>query len=89
MWHSTVQQMRVVPRCVLLQVHIYMDRGLSEPVARMVAEELTAKDVVRAHARDELVGGGVGGGGGRLTSEYQAALNELSLSSQALQVCIE
>lgn len=33
---------------------IYIDRGLSPGLARQVAEELTAKDVVRAHARDEL-----------------------------------
>jgi VIT1/CCC1 family predicted Fe2+/Mn2+ transporter len=31
-----------------------VQRGLSEQLARQVAEELTAKDVVRAHARDEL-----------------------------------
>jgi hypothetical protein len=29
-------------------------RGLSPALARQVAEELTAKDVIRAHARDEL-----------------------------------
>lgn len=29
-------------------------RGLSPALARQVAEELTEKDVVRAHARDEL-----------------------------------
>ncbi|KAF8057734.1 pcl1 [Scenedesmus sp. PABB004] len=33
---------------------IYVDRGLSAPLARQVAEELTARDVIRAHARDEL-----------------------------------
>lgn len=33
---------------------IYIGRGLSPHLARQVAEELTAKDVVRAHARDEL-----------------------------------
>lgn len=38
----------------VLQVCIYMDRGLSEHLARDVARELTEKDVVRAHARDEL-----------------------------------
>lgn len=31
-----------------------MDRGLNEHLAREVARELTEKDVVRAHARDEL-----------------------------------
>lgn len=36
------------------QVQIYVDRGLSEVLARQVARELTDKDVVRAHARDEL-----------------------------------
>lgn len=35
-------------------VGIYMERGLSEPLAREVAKELTEKDVIRAHARDEL-----------------------------------
>lgn len=35
-------------------VVIYMERGLSEPLARDVAKELTEKDVIRAHARDEL-----------------------------------
>ena len=33
---------------------IYEDRGISRSLARQVAEELTAKDVIRAHARDEL-----------------------------------
>jgi vacuolar iron transporter family protein len=31
-----------------------VQRGLSEPLARQVAAELTANDVIRAHARDEL-----------------------------------
>lgn len=35
-------------------MHIYIQRGLSPTLARQVAEELTAGDVVRAHARDEL-----------------------------------
>lgn len=34
--------------------HIYVERGLPYPLARQVAEVLTEKDVVRAHARDEL-----------------------------------
>eukprot|EP00667_Euglena_gracilis_P018334 EG_transcript_19464 len=34
--------------------NIYVERGLSEPLARQVAEELTSKDAIRAHARDEL-----------------------------------
>ncbi len=29
-------------------------RGLSDELARQVAHELTEKDVIRAHARDEL-----------------------------------
>jgi len=33
---------------------IYVNRGLSPGLARQVAEELTAVDVIRAHARDEL-----------------------------------
>mmetsp|Transcript_8673 Transcript_8673/g.16491 ORF Transcript_8673/g.16491 Transcript_8673/m.16491 type:complete len:261 (-) Transcript_8673:1012-1794(-) len=33
---------------------IYERRGLSPDLAKEVAEELTAKDVIRAHARDEL-----------------------------------
>lgn len=33
---------------------IYINRGLSPHLARQVAEELTAVDVIRAHARDEL-----------------------------------
>jgi VIT1/CCC1 family predicted Fe2+/Mn2+ transporter len=33
---------------------IYMERGLSEGLARQVAVELTSKDALEAHARDEL-----------------------------------
>ena len=33
---------------------IYEGRGLSKPLAKQVAIELTEKDVIRAHARDEL-----------------------------------
>jgi vacuolar iron transporter family protein len=33
---------------------IWQDRGLSEELAWQVAEQLTAHDAVRAHARDEL-----------------------------------
>jgi len=33
---------------------IYVARGLSQPLARQVAVELSASDPVRAHARDEL-----------------------------------
>jgi VIT1/CCC1 family predicted Fe2+/Mn2+ transporter len=34
--------------------HIYVERGLEQPLARQVAEQLTAHDALRAHARDEL-----------------------------------
>jgi VIT1/CCC1 family predicted Fe2+/Mn2+ transporter len=33
---------------------IYMQRGLDEPLARQVAQQLMAKDALGAHARDEL-----------------------------------
>jgi VIT1/CCC1 family predicted Fe2+/Mn2+ transporter len=33
---------------------IYVARGLDEPLARQVAEQLMAKDALGAHARDEL-----------------------------------
>ena len=33
---------------------IYMSRGLDQPLARLVAEKLTSKDALGAHARDEL-----------------------------------
>jgi VIT1/CCC1 family predicted Fe2+/Mn2+ transporter len=33
---------------------IYMQRGLDRALARKVAEQLTAKDALAAHARDEL-----------------------------------
>lgn len=34
--------------------NIYVDRGLSEPLARQVATQLMAHDALGAHARDEL-----------------------------------
>lgn len=33
---------------------IYVDRGLDEDLARKVADQLMAKDALKAHARDEL-----------------------------------
>ena len=33
---------------------IYVSRGLDEPLARQVAEQLTARDALGAHLRDEL-----------------------------------
>ena len=35
-------------------VNIYIERGLSPPLARQVAVQLSRHDVVRTHARDEL-----------------------------------
>jgi VIT1/CCC1 family predicted Fe2+/Mn2+ transporter len=35
-------------------VQIYRDRGLSDPLARQVADELSRSDALRVHARDEL-----------------------------------
>ena len=34
--------------------HIYIERGLDSALARQVAQQLTAHDALRAHARDEL-----------------------------------
>jgi VIT1/CCC1 family predicted Fe2+/Mn2+ transporter len=34
--------------------HIYVERGLEPPLARQVAQQLTAHDALKAHARDEL-----------------------------------
>jgi len=34
--------------------HIYVERGLEPPLAREVAQRLTAHDALKAHARDEL-----------------------------------
>jgi len=49
--------------------HMYMLKGISEPVARQVAEELTANDALAAHAEVEL-----GIDPDNLTSPWQAAL---------------
>jgi VIT1/CCC1 family predicted Fe2+/Mn2+ transporter len=35
-------------------IQIYMKRGLERPLAQQVAEQLTAKDALAAHLRDEL-----------------------------------
>lgn len=62
---------------------IYRDRGLSPRLAQQVAEELTAKDVIRAHARDELV---------RCTKvcvASQAQSKPQQLSSAPLQLCFD
>ncbi len=34
--------------------HIYIERGVDPPLARKVAQQMTAKDALVAHARDEL-----------------------------------
>jgi VIT1/CCC1 family predicted Fe2+/Mn2+ transporter len=34
--------------------HIYIERGLEPALARQVAQQLTANDALKAHARDEL-----------------------------------
>ena len=34
--------------------HIYVERGLEPALARQVAQQLTANDALKAHARDEL-----------------------------------
>eukprot|EP00892_Ulva_mutabilis_P012684 jgi/Ulvmu1/9789/UM056_0029.1 len=50
------QQAGPIVRAQELQelVEIYIGRGLPEELAREVAEKLTEKDAIRAHARDEL-----------------------------------
>jgi VIT1/CCC1 family predicted Fe2+/Mn2+ transporter len=43
------------PASELLELtHIYVKRGLALPLARQVAEQLTAHDALGSHARDEL-----------------------------------
>ena len=43
------------PTAELIELtHIYRDRGLDAKLARRVAEQLTARDALSAHARDEL-----------------------------------
>ena len=48
--------------------YLYMQKGISEPTARQVAEELTAQDALAAHAEVEL-----GIDPDNLTSPWQAA----------------
>jgi VIT1/CCC1 family predicted Fe2+/Mn2+ transporter len=48
-------ELRDFPEAETLELmHIYMERGLNEPLAREVAEALMAHDPIKAHARDEL-----------------------------------
>jgi vacuolar iron transporter family protein len=49
------QELRDEPEAELRELAgIYVKRGLEPPLARQVAEQLTAKDALAAHARDEL-----------------------------------
>lgn len=77
---------RVTHTCLCLPCNcLRLQRGLSAHLARQVAEELTATDVVRAHARDELgididelanpfqVGGCADAVAGAATGQFQAA----------------
>jgi vacuolar iron transporter family protein len=49
------QELRDEPEAELKELAgIYVKRGLEPPLARQVAEQLTAKDALAAHARDEL-----------------------------------
>lgn len=45
----------VTPATSHMHADIYCERGLSPHLAKQVAVELSEKDVIRAHARDELV----------------------------------
>ncbi len=53
---------------------IYQDRGLDADLARKVAEQLTARDALSAHARDEL-GLPVGAGANALLAAVASALS--------------
>jgi len=49
------EELATQPKAELAELPgIYMQRGLDEGLARQVAEQLTAKDALSAHARDEL-----------------------------------
>jgi VIT1/CCC1 family predicted Fe2+/Mn2+ transporter len=49
------RELAEAPEAELLELtELYMRHGLSEELARRVAEELTAKDALAAHAREEL-----------------------------------
>ena len=50
-----IQHLAIDPEGELEElVHIYKERGLDEPLARQVAIQLTEKDALNAHLRDEL-----------------------------------
>ena len=49
------RELEMEPESELLELaSIYVDRGLDEPLARLVAEKLMSSDALGAHARDEL-----------------------------------
>lgn len=50
-----IEELRTMPRRELDElIGIYKDKGLPEPLAREVAEALTAHDALATHAREEL-----------------------------------
>lgn len=50
-----IEHLRIDPEGELEElVEIYKDRGLDEPLARQVAAQLTERDALNAHLRDEL-----------------------------------
>jgi hypothetical protein len=52
--HSSVSSLLPSAAATPLHHSVHLQRGLSEVLARQVAVELSAHDVVKAHARDEL-----------------------------------
>jgi VIT1/CCC1 family predicted Fe2+/Mn2+ transporter len=68
------QELREEPEAELRELAgIYVKRGLEPALARQVAEQLTAKDALAAHARDEL----------GITEELAARPTQAALSSAA------
>lgn len=53
--HTERQALENAPEAELEELtHIYIGRGVTEPLARRVAEQLTEHDALATHARDEL-----------------------------------
>jgi VIT1/CCC1 family predicted Fe2+/Mn2+ transporter len=49
------RELDLEPECELIELTaIYVNRGLDQPLARLVAEKLMSSDALGAHARDEL-----------------------------------
>ena len=49
------RELEMEPESELVELTaIYVDRGLDEPLARLVAEKLMSRDALGSHARDEL-----------------------------------